>query len=157
VLPFTTDEAFSLLPGGAPGAVHLGLFPDRQPVDEGLLSRWEVLLQVRAEANKALEEARAAKQVAASLEAALTVRAPAQLAQSLQAFEAVSAVFPGNLANLFIVSRVSLEASEAPLSVGVGHAPGRKCERCWTWSEKVGTLAAHPAVCERCAQVLGRP
>jgi isoleucyl-tRNA synthetase len=52
---------------------------------------------------------------------------------------------------------VRLEEGEAPLQVAVEHAPGRKCERCWTWSEKVGTLAAHPAVCERCAEVLVRP
>ncbi|HXY41304.1 MAG TPA: isoleucine--tRNA ligase [Vicinamibacteria bacterium] len=156
VLPFTTDEAFSQLPGEGPGTVHLGVFPDRQPADEGLLSRWEVLLQVRGEANKALEEARAGKLLAASLEAAATVRAPSQLLESLRAFEAISTMFPGNLANLFIVSQVSLQQAEGPLSVVVAHAPGSKCERCWTWSEKVGSLA-HPTVCERCDQVLGRP
>jgi isoleucyl-tRNA synthetase len=157
VLPFTTDEAFSLLPGGAPGAVHLAVFPPRETADEGVLARWDGLLSVRAEANKALEEARAAKQVAASLEAALTVRGPETALAPLRAFEAQSAVFPGNLANLFIVSGVSLQPAEGPLSVSVAHAAGSKCERCWTWSEAVGRLPAHPAVCERCAEVLTRP
>jgi isoleucyl-tRNA synthetase len=36
----------------------------------------------------------------------------------------------------------------------VTRAPGAKCERCWTFSEKVGHLPIHPAVCERCAAVL---
>ena len=41
--------------------------------------------------------------------------------------------------------------------VSVEHAPGAKCERCWTWSKGVGTLAVHPGVCERCAEVLAHP
>ena len=101
-----------------------------------------------------LEEARAAKHLAASLEAAVVIRAHEAALVPLRAFDRLSSVFPGNLANLFIVSRVTLEAGEAPLSISVTHAPGAKCERCWTWSEKVGTLAAHPGVCERCAEVL---
>jgi isoleucyl-tRNA synthetase len=63
-------------------------------------------------------------------------------------------VFPGNLANLFIVSSVALQEGEGPLAVAVERAPGSKCERCWTYSENVGRLAVHPAVCERCAAVL---
>jgi isoleucyl-tRNA synthetase len=65
-------------------------------------------------------------------------------------------VFPGNLANLFIVSAVALEEADAPLAVSVAHAAGAKCERCWTWSPKVGSLPVHPGVCERCAEVLAR-
>ena len=68
-------------------------------------------------------------------------------------------MFPGNLANLFIVSKVTLEEAEgsaeaAGFAVSVAHAAGSKCERCWTWSEAVGRLS-HPGVCERCHQVLG--
>jgi isoleucyl-tRNA synthetase len=156
VLPFTTDEAFGMLPpsGGGCGSVHLALFPAAEPADDALLSRWASLLDVRAEVNKVLEEARAAKHLAASLEAAVVIRGHEAALVPLRAFDGLSSVFPGNLANLFIVSRVTLEAGEAPLSISVAHAPGAKCERCWTWSEKVGTLAAHPGVCERCAEVL---
>ena len=137
--------------------MHLALFPARETADEALLSRWADLLDVRAEVTKALEEARAAKQVAASLEAAVVLRGPEKALAPLRAHEAKGRVFPGNLANLFIVSAVRLEEGEAPLAVSVEHAAGRKCERCWTWSEAVGTLAVHPGVCERCAAVLARP
>ena len=155
VLPFTTDEAWGLLPGAA-GSVHLALFPAAEAADEARLQRWEPLLATRAEVNKVLEEARAAKQLAASLEAAVTIRAPEKALAPLRDFDARSRVFPGNLANLFIVSRVSLEEADGPLAVAAARAEGAKCERCWTWSEKVGTLAAHPGVCERCAEVLAR-
>jgi isoleucyl-tRNA synthetase len=156
VLPFTADEAWEAVPGRSEASVHLALFPGREPADAALLERWAVLLEVRAEVTKTLEEARAAKQIAASLEAAVVLRAPEATLAALRAHDALSSVFPGNLANLFIVSAVKLEAGDGPLSVSVAHAAGRKCERCWTWSERVGSLPTHPGVCERCNDVLGR-
>jgi isoleucyl-tRNA synthetase len=157
VLPFTTDEAWPLVPGLSEPSVHLALFPPREKADDALLSRWAGLLDVRGEVMKALEDARAAKHVAASLEAAVVLRGPARALAPLRAHEEKGRVFPGNLANLFIVSAVRLEDSDTPLAVSVEHAPGRKCERCWTWSNAVGTLPVHPGVCERCATVLARP
>ena len=51
------------------------------------------------------------------------------------------------------MSEVALEES-AELGAQVDHARGKKCERCWNWSERTGTFDVHPAVCERCAAVL---
>ena len=153
VLPFTTDEAWPMIPGEAETSVHLALFPERETVDEALLTRWAGLLDVRAQATKALEEARDAKTLTKSLEASVTVTGPSEAIAALRDHEAASTVFPGNLANLFIVSQVRLEEGEGPTEVTVGLAPGSKCGRCWTFSEKVGTLA-EPEVCERCADVL---
>lgn len=156
VLPFTTDEAWPLVPGLEEESVHLALFPDREDVDTALLERWEQLLEARAHATKALEEARNAKELSASLEAQVTVSAPAAALAPLKGHEEDSTVFPGNLANLFIVSKVALEENgDGPLKVQVSHAQGSKCGRCWTFSEKVGTLDP-PEVCERCAEVLAQ-
>jgi isoleucyl-tRNA synthetase len=153
VLPFTSDEVWPLVPGVAEPSVHLAVFPVRESPDDAVLARWSTLLDVRAAVTKALEEARSAKVCASSLEAAVTVGAPAETLAALRRHEDESRVFPGNLANLFIVSKVELV--EAPsVSVEVARAPGAKCERCWTFSEKVGHLPVHPAVCERCASVL---
>jgi isoleucyl-tRNA synthetase len=102
---------------------------------------------------KALEEARAAKSIAASLEAVVTLRGSAAALQPLREHEARPSLFPGNLANLFIVSRVVLVEAEGPLSAEVGRAEGGKCERCWTFSTRV--VAGAERVCERCTQVLG--
>lgn len=30
----------------------------------------------------------------------------------------------------------------------------KKCERCWTWSPRVGEDPTHPALCERCTPVV---
>jgi isoleucyl-tRNA synthetase len=159
VLTFTTDEVYPLVPG-CRGSVHEALFPAVEPADASVLARWEPLLAARAVVTKALEDARNEKVCASSLEAHVVVRGAAAALAPLVAHEARSDVFPGNLANLFIVSKVSLLEEEAPrpdgaaLSVSVTRAAGGKCERCWTWSEAVGRLS-HPGVCERCQQVLG--
>jgi len=76
----------------------------------------------------------------------------------------------GLLATLFNVSGVRV--GEAPAGgAGVGYEsadiPGltlrvvpasalgwAKCERCWTWSVRVGEDTDHPALCERCAPVI---
>ncbi len=84
----------------------------------------------------------------------MVVTAPAAMIESLRAHEATSEIFPGNLSNLFIVSRASLETGGDSVVARVSRASGAKCERCWTYSENVGKLSAHPAVCERCAQVV---
>jgi isoleucyl-tRNA synthetase len=153
VLPFTTDEAWPMIPGETASSVHLALFPDREGADEAVLTRWAGLLDLRNQATKALEEARNAKQLAGSLEASVTVRGPTAILAPLRQHEAASTVFPGNLANLLIVSQVLLEEADGPLTVAVERAPGRKCGRCWTFSERVGSLNP-PEVCERCSEVL---
>jgi isoleucyl-tRNA synthetase len=125
-----------------------------EPADEAAVAAWEGPLSVRAAVTKALEEERAAKRIGMSLEAEVEVSGAAEVLAPLRRFEEASTVFPGNLANLFIVSRVALRESDGPVAVRVSKAAGAKCERCWTYSENVGRLAADPRVCERCASVL---
>jgi isoleucyl-tRNA synthetase len=153
-LPFTADEVYGLVPGDREESVHTALFPKPEPADAEVMARWQVLLDVRAVVTKALEEARASKSIASSLEARVTVAAPKGIVAALEAHERTGQVFPGNLANLFIVSKATLREAEGAVTVEVGRAPGSKCERCWTWSSAVGRLAVHVGVCERCAAAL---
>jgi isoleucyl-tRNA synthetase len=153
VLPFTADEVWPLVPGSVEDSVHEAVFPSVETADAALLARWDDILAVRAAVTRALEEERAAKRIAASLEARVAVTAPAAIVARLREHEAGSTTFPGNLANLFIVSGVELAVGEG-VTVRVSRAAGGKCERCWTYSENVGRLAVHPGVCERCAAVL---
>jgi isoleucyl-tRNA synthetase len=134
--------------------VHVARFPSAEGADDLVLAQWQPLLEARALVTKALEEARASKRIASSLEAAVVLRGSAEALAPLRALEEKGRVFPGNLANLFIVSKVTLQAGGGEWAVEVERAAGHKCERCWTWSPNVGRLPAHPAVCERCASVL---
>jgi isoleucyl-tRNA synthetase len=40
------------------------------------------------------------------------------------------------------------------LGIGVMDAAGEKCDRCWNYSPHVGVSPEHPALCERCVEVL---
>jgi isoleucyl-tRNA synthetase len=153
VLVFTADEVWPLIPG-ASGSVHAAVFPDAEPADQELFGVWQGLLEIRSAVTKALEEERASRRIAASLEACVELRGGAAQLAPLRRYEAENSTFPGNLANLFIVSRVTFTETDGALAVSVSRAAGNKCERCWTYSEQVGRLAVHPGVCERCAPVL---
>jgi isoleucyl-tRNA synthetase len=131
----------------------------REWLDDRLEQEWSRLLELRREVAKALETARAQKLIGSGLEASVRiVSAPEDL-------PALLATKRDLLKTLFIVSRVELtgpatgavvyESQEIPgLVVAVDRAPGRKCERCWTWSERVGEDPRHPALCERCVPVV---
>ncbi len=157
VLSFTADEVWQLMPkrGDAPESVHLAEFPPVRSdlLDDALESRWEVLLSVRDEVLKSLEAARKAKLIGTSLEAAVELLAEPQLLTRLSRYEA-------DLPMIFIVSQVSLGALPGATSDGVKlearvqRAKGRKCARCWTFSESVGRNDRFPDVCARCAAVL---
>jgi isoleucyl-tRNA synthetase len=104
---------------------------------------------------KALEEKRNAKEINASLEARVVLRAGGALGELLQEFER-------ELPALFIVSQVELAAppacgdgaGAAGLAVDVQRAHGLKCERCWNYSTRVAESAEYPTVCERCIAAL---
>jgi isoleucyl-tRNA synthetase len=65
---------------------------------------------------------------------------------------------------LFLVSQVELlesspvtdgkELSSADTIVEVVKADGKKCDRCWNYSVRVGESQAHPLLCERCIPAL---
>ena len=62
------------------------------------------------------------------------------------------------LAELFIVSEVVLEATDATgevAEVRVEHATGTRCPRCWRWGTPAG-LAGHPDLDARCAEVVAQ-
>ncbi|MCA3265315.1 MAG: hypothetical protein ING19_04525, partial [Azospirillum sp.] len=46
--------------------------------------------------------------------------------------------------------------AETPgVAVRVEPAQGHKCERCWKVLPEVGSVAAHPKLCVRCADAIG--
>ncbi|MEO5761288.1 MAG: isoleucine--tRNA ligase [Vicinamibacteria bacterium] len=156
LLPFTGDEIYEALHKSAPGTVHEQVFPDATAPGASVLETWKPLLAVRENVLKVLENARAAKTIASSLEASVALTGPAALLAPLHAHEALPAPFPGNLANLFIVSQVTLKEDEgSELKVEVSRAEGVKCSRCWTYAPADASAdAAAKALCPRCTGVV---
>ncbi|MBP9947153.1 MAG: isoleucine--tRNA ligase [Vicinamibacteria bacterium] len=163
LLAFTGDEIYEALHKAPAGAVHECEFPAPVTADAAVLERWRPLLAARELVLKALETARAAKVIASPLDARIVITGPSAALSPLRTHEALEAPFPGNLANLFIVSSVVLEesATATELSVGVAKALGVKCTRCWTYATAARPAADHPdngVLCPRCVGVVeGEP
>jgi isoleucyl-tRNA synthetase len=150
ILSFTSEEAWSHLPKveGDPESVHLASFPKVRDewINEELELRWERLLRIREEVNRALEEARRRKEIGHSFDALVKIEAPSEEIEFLRSFGE-------ELREVLIVSQVELgEASS--LSIRVFKAKGKKCPRCWVYDEKVGLSPSYPELCPRCVEVL---
>ena len=92
-----------------------------------------------------LEEARRANVIGASLQASVTLKLAPDEAELLNAAE---------WSELAIVSATRLVGGTGDEPAEIAPAPGRKCDRCWKVLPEVGTHAAHPALCLRCAGVV---
>ena len=165
ILCFTSDEIWKAMPhqeGDDLRNIALNGMPAPNAAyafDAKKQEKWTRLLVLRDEVNKALEAARNQKIIGKPLEAAVTVE--------LNGVDC--AYFRENfteeaLADLCIVSEMHVSEGEgAPktvenrygLKVTVAHAESKKCERCWKLVSSVGSDSRHPALCARCASVVG--
>jgi isoleucyl-tRNA synthetase len=163
ILVFTAEEIWKYLPkmAGEPDSVHIALFPEESELRTGFapgkVDTWELLGKVRGEVLKALEIARNEKKlINSSLEAKVLLNADLELKAKLKHY---LPLLPG----LFIVSQVELiragagelKAETVPsLEVTVQRVDGKKCERCWNYSTRVGENSRYPTVCERCSEAI---
>jgi isoleucyl-tRNA synthetase len=165
LLPFTAEEVWANLPGpqGREKSVHLTHFLGPEELRQRVprehfhrLEKWPKLIEVRNAVLKALEVARQNKFIGGSLEARVCLEAEGDL-QNLLA-ESLKA-----LPSIFIVSQVELctgslagepDTDIPGLRIRIEKALGRKCERCWNYSEQVGRDIRYPTVCERCSAAL---
>lgn len=160
VLTFTSEEIWSFMKHDSKNnyeSVQLADWPKVQDLynNSEIIKKWEKLFDIRKDVSKALEIARINKEIGHSLEAQVDLYPSHDLYDFLKGFE--------DFESIFIVSKVvlhkpgdvvpdSLYASEDyELKINVKHAPGEKCERCWMFSETVGSVKEHPTLCARCA------
>ncbi|KAK0607427.1 hypothetical protein LWI29_014832 [Acer saccharum] len=141
------------------------------PIEE--VDFWGKILELRTEVNKVLEVARTEKLIGSSLEAKVYLHtADANMASKLHEMCAAKND-SDTLQRIFITSQVYILQSmeneiidKIPFSgeyviqgsnkvwIGVSHAEGSKCERCWNYSPQVGSFAEHPTLCSRCNNVI---
>jgi len=162
ILAFTAEEIRRHMPTGGDQAesIHMAALPETNPayIKPELAQKWNRMLQVRSEALKALELARAEKRIGHPLDASITLYAQGELYEFLKEFDA-------DLRSILIVSEAIL-TPDAPgdnafiseaidgFAVLVKNAPGKKCERCWVHETSVGTDLRHPGICRRCLEAL---
>ena len=161
ILAFTAEEIWSYMPHRAGHDTRSIMFnpmaeESGEAFDADFTRRWERLHALRNDVQKALELDRAAKKIGGSLEAKVTLYCDGELYDFVKSVET-------ELPAVCIVSAVAVQkggkgqfaGDVEGLSVTVAHAPGRKCARCWTYSETVGADAAHPDLCDRCSRIVG--
>ncbi|MDP9158855.1 MAG: isoleucine--tRNA ligase [Acidobacteriota bacterium] len=164
ITSFTCDEVWKYLPAvkGRPESVLLEKFPSTSDILSSVATvknaaqqeEWAALRSVREQVLKVLEEGRTAKLIGGGLEAKVTIAAEGPTYETLL-------LHKDDLRYLFIVSAVEVMRGSpgnggGGVSVQVGKADGKKCERCWNYSTHVGEDATYPTVCERCSAVLAQ-
>ena len=162
ILSFTAEEIWQHMPGAGdkPGSIHLVSMPeiDEKWQNVDVEDRWDLLVLVRGEVTKALEEARAKKRIGHSLDGMVSLCAEGDIMEDLRPYEK-------DLHTLFIISAASLVEKDQitdeysatgieGLWIKVGPAAGEKCHRCWVHDSSVGTDPETPEVCHRCKQAL---
>ena len=137
ILAFTADEAWEF--AGNPASVHMETFPEAGARDEALERRVDEWLRLRSLAyQQAIEPARQAKTISKSLEAVVSLKAPSKPDCPDE-----------ELAEFFIVSELKVEVGEPGATLA--KSDHKSCARCWRYLPTVGTIAAHPDLCDRCA------
>jgi isoleucyl-tRNA synthetase len=152
ILPMTADEVWRHLPGEREACVHLAEFPSDPDtlLDPALTARWEQLMNIRNEVNRALEAERQAKTIGNSLGARVTLRTRGATAALLERYR-------DDLAMLLIVSEAVVETAQDPgpeLEVTVARAEGDKCPRCWRFVRTTSSSPATEGLCDRCVGAL---
>lgn len=148
ILVHTCEEVFGTIHNE--GSIHLESFVETTAFEhqKDILADYEVLMAVRTDVLKALEEARALKIIGKSLEAEVHIKCPKEVGEIVHRYAG------HNLAQWLIVSAASeseevLTAYET-IEVGVVAASGITCPRCWN----VTHSHAEDGLCVRCAGVL---
>ncbi len=150
VLCFTAEEAWCARFGEG-DSVHLQPFPALPPEwsDDALAARWTGIRELRAQVTEAAERARREQGIGSSL--AMLARLDGA------AFEVLD---DAGWAEVVILSQVTRRLQAAvpgetvALQVAIEPAPGDKCVRCWRVLPEVGSVAAHAALCLRCADAV---
>ena len=163
ILAFTSEEIWVAMPhgkGADPDSVLYNDMPGNNPAYDyapGQEQKWDKLLALRTDINKALELARADKLIGKPLDAEIT------LYLNETGAEAFKEIADGNLKELFIVSKVSVKNSAGAgykgtefdgVTVEVTASEEPKCVRCWTHDPHIGESAAHPELCPRCTEAV---
>ena len=151
IISFTAEEIWAYMPHSADDdtqSIFLNQMPEKSGIEfsDEFISKWEFIYSTREAVNKVLEEKRNEKVIGKSLEANIIIHCGDD--ENCEKYNALAA----QLAEILIVSGVTVvKDREGDTEFEVVKAEGEKCERCWCYSNTVGTDSEHPTLCARCA------
>lgn len=160
ILSFTAEEIWQHMPGKREKSVFLSEWFKGyiEPiVKNGFDTRyWQIVMAVRDEVNKALEQQRSAGKIGAPLEAEVTLFCSETLAADLQQlgdelrFVLITSAAKVQPLSSASGSELETEIKDLKLSINVVDYP--KCARCWHRRADIGTHKNHPELCGRCIE-----
>ena len=125
IFVFTTDEIYSLVKKDNKN-IHEFIFPEipKKWENKSLNEKWLQLFKIKQEANIAIEEKRASKEIGSSLEAELKIITDNKNFTLLEGID---------LAEYFITSKAKKVKSDNKNEtiIEVSKTTGTKCPRCW--------------------------
>ncbi|MDC1096022.1 isoleucine--tRNA ligase [Pelagibacteraceae bacterium] len=140
IFVFTTEEIYSLT-SKTENSIHETLFtkiPESWKNDE-LDKKWKSLFKIKQEANLAIEQKRASKEIGSSLEADIEIHTNSENYKLMDGLD---------LAEYFITSKavkIKNKDNSDNIKIIVKKSLGTKCERCWKILD---------GSCERCEKFL---
>lgn len=148
ITSFLSEEVYEYLPGDKQESVFLTEFPkgDSQWINDSLAAEYKLMLEIRSQAQKQIEDLRREKVIGASLEARIEILASDKEWSVLNRHL-------DHLKEFFIISDLKLTKAEQ-FSLNVTKAEGLKCERCWHIDPKTNQDPKHPGICPKCIEAL---
>ena len=154
IISFTAEEIWTYMPHTSTDdkeSIFLNQMPEKSGIEfsDEFVSKWEFIYSTRETINKVLEEKRNEKLIGKSLEANIIIHCGESLYEKYNALTE-------ELKDILIVSGVSAskDGNDEVPEIEVIKAEGDKCERCWSYSNTVGSDSEHPTLCARCAAVV---
>ena len=154
IISFTAEEIWTYMPHTSTDdkeSIFLNQMPEKSGIEfsDEFVSKWEFIYSTRETVNKVLEEKRNEKLIGKSLEANNIIHCGESLYEKYNALTE-------ELKDILIVSGVSAskDGNDEVPEIEVIKAEGEKCERCWSYSNTVGSDSEHPTLCARCAAVV---
>lgn len=154
IISFTAEEIWTYMPHTSTDdkeSIFLNQMPEKSGIEfsDEFVSKWEFIYSTRETVNKVLEEKRNEKLIGKSLEANIIIHCGESLYEKYNALTE-------ELKDILIVSGVSAskDGNDEVPEIEVIKAEGEKCERCWSYSNTVGSDSEHPTLCARCAAVV---
>nr|MBP7229496.1 class I tRNA ligase family protein [Moraxellaceae bacterium] len=162
VLSFTAEEIWAVLPGERSESIFLeGWYEGLVTLPEGsadiTLTRayWDEVLAVKSAVNKEIEEARNRKEVGAGLSAEVDLFVSPEREKMLAALgDELRFVLITSAVRLHPLTEQGVATELEGLRVQITASAHAKCARCWHYRADVGSNAAHPEICARCADNL---
>lgn len=157
ILSFTAEEIWGYMSGEREDSV---LFATRHtyfeelPSDPKADAAWTAIIAIRNEVAKQIEALRMAGSIGSALDAKVQLFAEGDNLRDLQTLgdelRFVLITSEATVADLASAPAEAVDADLAGVRILVCATSDTKCVRCWHRRPEVGTIEAHPELCQRC-------